>query len=217
MLLPSSLLLLLLASLLLRAARCATPPYVVPEPLLQAFSPAGLQVSIPDSEGLQLFAFHGSVNKPMKGLEAGDMSRDVLVPSRGRWVFEEPQVQLLPGDVLYYWLYVQRYGLGYRKDSSYWIVDGDLLYYWLYVQRYGLGYRKDSSYWIVDGRYRCCPGTCSTTGSTSRDTRYGLGYRKDASYWIVDGRYRCCPGTCSTTGSTSRDTAWATGRTPATG
>ncbi|XP_063224749.1 uncharacterized protein LOC134532259 [Bacillus rossius redtenbacheri] len=135
---------------------------------------------------------------------------------------------MLPGDVLYYWLYVQRYGLGYRKDASYWIVDGrypccpgtcsttgsmsrdtvpllpgDVLYYWLYVQRYGLGYRKDASYWIVDGRYRCCPGTCSTTGSTSRDTvpllpgdvlyywlyvqRYGLGYRKDASYWIVDG------------------------------
>ncbi|CAG2057183.1 unnamed protein product, partial [Timema podura] len=75
-----------------------------------------------DDLGVQLFAFHGSVNKPLYDLEAGDMSRDVLTPHQGRWVFEEPGLRLRPGDIVYFWLYVQVDGLGYRKDHQYWIV-----------------------------------------------------------------------------------------------
>nr|CAD7265980.1 unnamed protein product [Timema shepardi] len=99
-----------------------SPRYWVPEPDLRAFKPTGFTVSIPDDLGVQLFAFHGSVNKPLYDLEAGDMSRDVLTPHQGRWVFEEPGLRLRPGDIIYFWLYVQVDGLGYRKDHQYWIV-----------------------------------------------------------------------------------------------
>nr|CAD7199204.1 unnamed protein product [Timema douglasi] len=78
--------------------------------------------TVDDDLGVQLFAFHGSVNKPLYDLEAGDMSRDVLTPHQGRWVFEEPGLRLRPGDIIYFWLYVQVDGLGYRKDHQYWIV-----------------------------------------------------------------------------------------------
>ncbi|KAJ8871673.1 hypothetical protein PR048_028000 [Dryococelus australis] len=114
------------AELLQHTAECRIVASLSSQRLV-TYSPAGSPAII-HSEGLEIFAFHGSVNKPLKGLEAGDMSRDILIPSRGRWVFEEPQIQLLEGDVIYFWLYVQRNGLGYRKDASYWIVNA-LAYY----------------------------------------------------------------------------------------
>ncbi|KAJ8877940.1 hypothetical protein PR048_022399 [Dryococelus australis] len=75
-----------------------------------------------DEPGVQLFAFHGNVNKPMEGLEGGHLSRDILKPKEGRWVFEDPRVRLKLNDTIYYWLYVQVDGLGYRRDDQKWVV-----------------------------------------------------------------------------------------------
>ncbi|PSN52726.1 hypothetical protein C0J52_06148 [Blattella germanica] len=74
--------------------------YEVPEATLVALKPRGLRVSIPDEPGIKLFAFHGNVNKEMNGLEAGQMARDIIKPTNGRWVFQDDRVRLKVGDIL---------------------------------------------------------------------------------------------------------------------
>nr|CAD7400455.1 unnamed protein product [Timema poppensis] len=96
--------------------------YEVPPAVLEASCPRGLKVSIPDSPGVEVFAFHGNINKPMRDLEAGMMSRDILMPHEGLWVFKDETIKLHVGDIVYYWLFVIVHGLGYRKDHQMWTV-----------------------------------------------------------------------------------------------
>ncbi|XP_069688093.1 beta-1,3-glucan-binding protein-like [Periplaneta americana] len=103
-------------------AASSAQDYIVPDATFQALKPRGLRVSIPDEPGVQLFAFHGNVNKEMNGLEAGQMARDIIKAKNGRWVFQDDRIRLKPGDVIYYWLYVQYEGLGYQKLDQTWTV-----------------------------------------------------------------------------------------------
>lgn len=48
--------------------------YVVPKPTIKVLEPSGFRVSIPDDEGIQLFAIHANINKPMDGLEGNFFS-----------------------------------------------------------------------------------------------------------------------------------------------
>jgi hypothetical protein len=82
-------------------------------------------VSVSDEPGIQLFAFHGNVNKEMNGLEAGQLARDIVKAKNGRWVFLDDRLKLKVGDVIYYWLYVQYEGLGYQKLDQSWTVTGE--------------------------------------------------------------------------------------------
>jgi hypothetical protein len=77
-----------------------------------------------DEPGVELFAFHGNVNKELFGLEAGQLSRDVTKQKNGRWVFQDDRLKLNIGDVIYYWLYVQYEGRGYQRLDQTWRVTG---------------------------------------------------------------------------------------------
>lgn len=92
--------------------------YVVPKARIDVLHPKGFQVSIPDTPGIQLFAFHGNLNSPMEGLESGQFSADILKHKNGRWTFKNLKHEIKVGDVLYYWLYVQKDSLGYRRDDQ---------------------------------------------------------------------------------------------------
>ncbi|KAG5864436.1 hypothetical protein JTB14_007790 [Gonioctena quinquepunctata] len=92
--------------------------YVVPKPQIRLLHPKGFRVSIPDTEGIELFAFHGNINKPMEGLEAGQFSKDILKKRKNEWVFKDRRTQLKDGDVIYYWLFVIKDRLGYRYDDG---------------------------------------------------------------------------------------------------
>ncbi|XP_052121645.1 beta-1,3-glucan-binding protein-like [Frankliniella occidentalis] len=97
------------------AGVAADGEYEVPDPIIKAFSPKGLSVSIPDSEGVELFAFHGNVNRELGEREAGEMSMDIRKKSKeGLWTYQS-QRKLKVGDVINYWLYVQRFGRGYER------------------------------------------------------------------------------------------------------
>jgi hypothetical protein len=87
-----------------------------------------LAALVSDEPGIQLFAFHGNVNKEMNGLEAGQMARDIIKAKNGRWVFQDDRLKLNIGDVIYYWLYVQYEGLGYQKLDQTWTVTGEYPY-----------------------------------------------------------------------------------------
>jgi len=94
----------------------------VPKAEILAFLPKGFAVSIPDSPGVKLFAFHGNVNTNLGSLEGGKFSKDVLQPENGFWIFKDTTTQLKVGDVINYWLFVEKDGLGYRQDLQKFVV-----------------------------------------------------------------------------------------------
>lgn len=93
-------------------------PYTFPEPLIEAYEPRGLRVSIPDEEGIELFAFHGNINKRLDMIDAGDLSKDVVAKTADRWVFEDKRAALHEGDTLHFWLFVIKNHLGYKLDNQ---------------------------------------------------------------------------------------------------
>ncbi|XP_037820290.1 gram-negative bacteria-binding protein 3-like [Lucilia sericata] len=97
--------------------------YEVPKATIKVFYPKGFEVSIPDEEGITLFAFHGKLNEEMEGLEAGTWAVDIVKPKNGRWIFRDRITQLKFGDTLYYWTYVIYNGLGYREDNGVYVVQ----------------------------------------------------------------------------------------------
>ena len=99
--------------------------YTIPRPLIQAFSPQGLEVSIPHTPGIQLFAFHGSINKFLDGTEIGDMRKHVLERDGERWAYKNSTVKLRLGDKIYYRLYVVKDNLGYRLQHGMFEVKGN--------------------------------------------------------------------------------------------
>ncbi|XP_017106081.2 LOW QUALITY PROTEIN: gram-negative bacteria-binding protein 3 [Drosophila bipectinata] len=88
--------------------------YKVPAAEVSALSPQGFKVSIPDEKGITLFAFHGKLNKPMVDLRDQTWATDIILPTHGRWVYENSEVLLKVGDILYYWLTVRYNGLDYH-------------------------------------------------------------------------------------------------------
>lgn len=114
--------------------------YEFPKPLIEVLKPKGFKVSIPDEEGITLFAFHGKVNEEMDGLEAGDMSKDILKKRKGRWTFFERKLKLKKGDKVYFWLYVIKDGLGYRLDDGLFVYNGKQKYhcFLIYICRLSL-------------------------------------------------------------------------------
>ncbi|KAB0796440.1 hypothetical protein PPYR_10501 [Photinus pyralis] len=62
-------------------------------------------MALVDEDGIQLFAFHGKINSPMKGREAGIFSEDIRFAENGRWTFFT-NARLKPGDKLYYWIHL---------------------------------------------------------------------------------------------------------------
>ncbi|XP_045462189.1 uncharacterized protein LOC123672218 [Harmonia axyridis] len=93
----------------------------VPEAKFEIFRPKGFKVSIPDVDGIKLFAFHAKLNEEMNGREGGTFSRDITKAKNGRWTFSDPYTVLNVGDTLYYWTYVDyfdgRNKLGYTNDD----------------------------------------------------------------------------------------------------
>uniref|UniRef100_A0A1B0CDG3 Putative beta-13-glucan-binding protein nasonia vitripennis n=1 Tax=Lutzomyia longipalpis TaxID=7200 RepID=A0A1B0CDG3_LUTLO len=73
--------------------------YEVPTPEVKVFS-RGFEVSIPEEEGITLFAFHGQLNQPFTGLQAGQWATDITRPTEGRFRFTERSTRLKPGDIL---------------------------------------------------------------------------------------------------------------------
>ncbi|XP_050351731.1 beta-1,3-glucan-binding protein 1-like [Nymphalis io] len=114
-----------------------TQCYEVPPAKLEAISPKGLRVSIPD-DGFSLFAFHGKLNEEMEGLEAGEWSRDITKVKNGTWTFRDRDVHLKIGDKIYFWTFVIKEGKGYRQDNGEWTVTG-------YVNEAGDPVKSDES------------------------------------------------------------------------
>lgn len=64
------------------------------------------------------------------GREAGEFARDINSPKEGRWTFIDRNTQLVPGDIIYYWLFVEHgnnkgTGRGYIKENLQFVISED--------------------------------------------------------------------------------------------
>ncbi|XP_018335440.1 beta-1,3-glucan-binding protein-like [Agrilus planipennis] len=105
---------------------CVTA-YEIPDAEVIVFSPKGFQVSIPDEEGINLFAFHGKINEKFVAREAGKFAKDIVKPKKGRWIYKDKNIKLKVGDIIYYWTYViyddNGNKLGYARDNQKFVVQ----------------------------------------------------------------------------------------------
>lgn len=104
------------------------PKYIVPMAKIDVHKPKGFSVSIPNSPGVTLFAFHGNINMPINLLEGGQFSKDINTPANDKWTFTDTETELNAGDVINYWTYVVMDGLGYRNDAQQYVVQGMFFY-----------------------------------------------------------------------------------------
>lgn len=70
--------------------------------------------------GIELVVFHGRCNRALKVNEPGEIFGEVTAPNAadGRWTYSNTDKQLVIGDVLHYWIYVQHRGVGYRLEGQ---------------------------------------------------------------------------------------------------
>ncbi|CAG4946613.1 unnamed protein product [Parnassius apollo] len=91
--------------------------YEIPKVTIEALKPKGVRVFIEDTPKLSLFAFQGRINKAIAESDVGDISGEVTAATSGRWIYEDPNVQLKVGDVIYYYVFVVYDRKGYLKDN----------------------------------------------------------------------------------------------------
>uniref|UniRef100_A0A182KEJ1 CBM39 domain-containing protein n=1 Tax=Anopheles christyi TaxID=43041 RepID=A0A182KEJ1_9DIPT len=95
-----------------------TVAYTIPTVRFEYPTMRGFRASIPDTPGLQMFAFHARLNKPFEQFEEGDYTEDITVPDEeGRWTYDTNKPALPNGTIIYYWVYVQ------FANEGYWLTD----------------------------------------------------------------------------------------------
>lgn len=79
---------------------------------------------IPDASGVKFFAFHARINQRLGTGEPGEISGETRIPTNGRWAVRKGDLDLKVGDKIYYWVFVQHEGYGYRKDGEVYEITG---------------------------------------------------------------------------------------------
>lgn len=67
---------------------------------------------------IKLFAFHGSIGTPLQSIEQGDFTEEITEPKDGKFSYVNTRQTLEAGDILYFWVHVQKGNLGYKKLSQ---------------------------------------------------------------------------------------------------
>ncbi|XP_026327893.1 beta-1,3-glucan-binding protein-like [Hyposmocoma kahamanoa] len=80
--------------------------YEIPNVTIEVFSPKGFKASIPDDPAITLFAFQGRVNKQIATNDVGSLTGEITIPTNGQWLYEDPNVKLKIGDIIYYYVVV---------------------------------------------------------------------------------------------------------------
>ncbi|KAK9891871.1 hypothetical protein WA026_017357 [Henosepilachna vigintioctopunctata] len=113
---------LVIVYLLLMQCSLFACDFTFPDVKLEAFKPEGFKASIPETEGVKLFAFHGNKNRNLSQVEPGEFNRDIVNPKLNGWSYFNPNLKLNIGDKVYYWVFIQHGQLGYRQVNQVWEV-----------------------------------------------------------------------------------------------
>ncbi|XP_059057977.1 beta-1,3-glucan-binding protein-like [Achroia grisella] len=95
----------------------------------EVLKPKGLRVWISDSSTskISLFAFNGHVNRAIANEDVGSIRGEVMKAEDGKWAFEDHNVELKEGDVIYYYFVMSVDRSGYVVDNlSYTVRSPDL-------------------------------------------------------------------------------------------
>ncbi|KAK9711664.1 Carbohydrate binding domain (family 32) [Popillia japonica] len=95
--------------------------YKIPKPTVIVYKPRGLEVFIPDDNGINLVVFYISVNKDLNDFPS-DYMEYAVAQQDGKWMFSRDDIKLTPGDVVYHKIYVQRYKRGYLHRGTPFVV-----------------------------------------------------------------------------------------------
>lgn len=96
--------------------------YVIPTPEFHLLGNT-LEVSIPDEDGIEVFYFHGRVQrKDQHALNSDAIALDTRDRTGNRWLVRDDNLQLQAGDVINYWIFVRKNGVGYRNPTGYFMV-----------------------------------------------------------------------------------------------
>lgn len=98
--------------------------YAIPELSILAIRPRGFKISIPDERGIQSFVFHGAVNAPLEGGRPGIYFGEIKAPIYNLWTFSESTVKLKIGDIINYWINVQKDNHRYVKYDQRVVITG---------------------------------------------------------------------------------------------
>lgn len=105
--------------------------YQIPEVFIEVFMPKGLKVSVSHVEGIQLFEFHGKINREMHGREEGTFSGSVAESADGQWTYSDKSARLRIGDSIHYWIKVDYFDgsktVTHYKERQIFIVTGKIL------------------------------------------------------------------------------------------
>lgn len=80
-----------------------------------------------DSSGMTFFAFQGNVNRQISSTLVGSLKGEITQATNGRWVYDNPDIQLKIGDVINYYVFVSVNREGYVKDNLSYTVTGKIL------------------------------------------------------------------------------------------
>ncbi|KAF5280020.1 hypothetical protein FQA39_LY05401 [Lamprigera yunnana] len=92
--------------------------YNIPNPEIN-IKPNGFEVSIKHEQGISVFYFYGKIISDNKN---EDIIMKTLVKNNDRWVLESYR-NLKKGDIMFYWVYVKKEGVGYRLTPRYYEVS----------------------------------------------------------------------------------------------
>lgn len=56
---------------------------------------------------MKFFAFQGNVNKKLKLNQLGEISGEVYKKENEKWIIENRDINIVSGDIIYYWIYIQ--------------------------------------------------------------------------------------------------------------
>ncbi|CAH0730011.1 unnamed protein product, partial [Brenthis ino] len=92
--------------------------YRIHDVTIQALGPKGIRVSMPAEPKQTLFVFQGNLNQKINQNDVGRISAELINPVNNRWVYEDLNVALKVGDIIYYYVTVVYDGKGYILDNQ---------------------------------------------------------------------------------------------------
>ena len=73
--------------------------------------------------------FQGNINQKINENDVGRISAELITQVNGRWLYEDLNVSLKVGDIIYYYVTVVNNGKGYVLDNQSFTVKGTSLFY----------------------------------------------------------------------------------------
>lgn len=105
----------------------------IPTPIITAYEPHGIKITLPNIDGMNEFFFWGNINEELESTDLGTIRLETFEPTDGKWTIEDHSVSLQKGDVIYYVLFVKISGRIHRLGNMSYQIQGNYLYSFIII------------------------------------------------------------------------------------